>query len=340
MAKRTKIPPPVRSAVLMANRHACCVCGASGVHIHHINADNNDHQPENLAVLCFRHHDKAHSAGGLSAALTTDQIVSYKRSWEETCASAAARVARMRTAFVMVDYKNASRIRQLYEQVPLGQKQDACERLAKEFQAEQELREAKGVDRCIEINTSWNPVTESMLGYAAAGEVQPEMFKHVPGHSKDPLYPRVHASEPEYPQYDLWCQIMVRVLVATKGVLDMDALLQLEDPQNASLAGVLASVSGSVRGKVADPGQHEEVPTCRTLLTVGRGRVRWKSRLGLKTHYVYSDTAAMNLSKGPTDGLLLLRGVTGVERRKTGYTFVQVACTPLILGIGLQTVPD
>lgn len=308
--------------------------------MHHINGDNSDHRPENLAVLCLDHHDKAHSSGGLTVSLTTDQIVSYKRSWEETCASAAACVARMRTAFVMVDYKNASRIRQLYEQIPLTEKQSAYERLRMEFQAEDEVRKAKGVDRAIEPNTSWNSQTEVLLEYVARGEVHPDIFRDVLGHPKDPWYPRVHAWQPEYPGYDRWCQIMVRVLVATKGALDMDALVQLEDPENASLAGLLASVSGSVKGKVADPGQHEEVPTCKTLLTVGRGRVRWKSQLGLKTHYVYSDTAAMNLSKGPTDGLVVLRGVTDVERRKTGYTFVQFACTPLILGIGLQTVPD
>ena len=340
MARRTGVPSKTRSAVLIANRHACCVCGKSGVVIHHINGNNRDHRAENLAVLCLGHHDEAHSSGGLSAALTSEHIVSYKGSWEETCASAAARVARMRTAFVLVDYKNAARIRQLYEQVPLLQKRRAAEQLRAEFQEESGLGQAKGVDVCIEPNTSWPRSTERMLQYVGTGVVQPDCFDDVPPHPRDALYPRAHAWQPEYPHYDLWCQIMVRVLVATRGVCDMEALLQLDDPAKASVAGMLASFSGSLKGEVVDPWQYEHTPTCSTLLTVGRGRTRWKSLLGLKTHYVYSDTAAMNLSKGPTDGLALLRRITHVERRETGYTFVHFACTPLILGIGLHTVPD
>ena len=41
MIKRIKIPHKLYDAILLKNRHACCVCGKGDVQEHHINGDKN-----------------------------------------------------------------------------------------------------------------------------------------------------------------------------------------------------------------------------------------------------------------------------------------------------------
>jgi len=145
MSDRTKIPKEIRTRILMANAHSCCVCSSGGVQIHHINGDNSDHREENLAVLCLPHHDKATSPQGLTASLTAEQIRTYKRNWEEACKLRYQRIARSRTAFFMVDYKNAERIRQLYLQLTPNELKHAAEILRVEFLQESSLRAQQGL---------------------------------------------------------------------------------------------------------------------------------------------------------------------------------------------------
>jgi len=61
MSSRKALTEKQRPDILIANRHACCICAESGGQIHHINGDPSDNTPENLAVLCLPHHDKATS---------------------------------------------------------------------------------------------------------------------------------------------------------------------------------------------------------------------------------------------------------------------------------------
>ncbi len=122
---RTPIPDPLRSQILIANQHACCICGKPGVQVHHINGDPADHRPDNLAVLCLGHHDEATVVTGLSAKLSAAQVRKYKRKWERQCHERVMRAARGRTAFFMVDYKNAERIRQVYDQLTHAEYQQA-----------------------------------------------------------------------------------------------------------------------------------------------------------------------------------------------------------------------
>ena len=59
--ERVPIPAPIRAELLIGNQHACCICGKSGVQIHHINENPSDNKSSNLAVLCLHHHDEATS---------------------------------------------------------------------------------------------------------------------------------------------------------------------------------------------------------------------------------------------------------------------------------------
>jgi 5-methylcytosine-specific restriction endonuclease McrA len=110
---RTRIPNNIRSQILLTNKHLCCVCREGGLQIHHINSDASDNSLENLSVLCLKHHDMATAPRGMTARLKPEEIRKYKNSWEEECSKSSHLIARSRTAFFMVDYKNAERIRQL-----------------------------------------------------------------------------------------------------------------------------------------------------------------------------------------------------------------------------------
>jgi hypothetical protein len=61
--------------------------------VHHIEEWHlsRSHAPENLAVLCLEHHDKAHTTSLLSANLTPALLRDHKMRWEETTAQFDAR---------------------------------------------------------------------------------------------------------------------------------------------------------------------------------------------------------------------------------------------------------
>lgn len=72
--------------MLFANRFVCCVCRARdrGVIVHHI-AEwhvSHSHEPDNLAVLCSEHHDRAHTVSKLSRNLDAKTVRSLKQVWE------------------------------------------------------------------------------------------------------------------------------------------------------------------------------------------------------------------------------------------------------------------
>ena len=160
---RTPLPPALRSQILLANQHACCICGQAGVQIHHINSNPADNRAANLAVLCLSHHDKSTIVTGLSRKLSASDVRKYKRKWERRCHDRVLRAARGRTAFFMVDYKNAERIRQVYDQLSFAEQRQAYQILERELREEGKARKQQHFDICLEPNTAWNEVTKRML---------------------------------------------------------------------------------------------------------------------------------------------------------------------------------
>jgi len=336
MAKaRIAVPNPLRSEILLANQHACCVCGKSGVQIHHINSDPTDNRPANLAVLCLPHHDKATVVTGLSRKLTAVDIRKYKRNWEHQCHQRVLRAARGRTAFFMVDYKNAERIRQVYDQLSFVEQRQAYSILLKEFQEEEIARKKQHFDISTEPNTSWNKITERLLTWLQSGDSQPQSFLNIKGHPKDRLLPTGAIwIEKEIPLYDLWCQIMARAIITVRTPYDLDDLLKLQDPKAAKLDGCLVAFEGSLKGNVKSPKTWERWPVTSTKLTRSVNGARWSCDLKIKTHYVYSVTAAASLSDGYENGLMILRSITSV-RKRNGKTSVRFDAIPLIIGSGI-----
>ena len=332
---RVPIPDSVRIQVLLANRHACCLCQRIDVQIHHIdgNASNNDHS--NLAVLCLLHHDKVTAPPSLTASLKPAEIRTYKKSWEELCAKESVLLARSRTAFFMVDYKNADRLRQLFLQLSQNEYLDAYTLLTTQFMEEETWRKQQGFDVSLEPNTSWNPAVAQMLKFVRSGDVHPRCFQGCNGHPLDPLYARGFAADgtANFVYYDLWCQIMARAVLAARGSYDIEDLMQLKDLSGLSLEGKLISFFGRLRGSVAHPDQYVQQPLSQATLDMKIGAQRWRTELELKTHYVYSVTAAASLSKGCSSGLLMLREISEVKGKGNARR-VEFRCTPLIIGSG------
>src|ERR1044072_1158632 len=252
--ERIPFPNPLRSHIMIANQHACCICGKSGVQIHHINSDPTDNRAANLAVLCLPHHDKATIVTGLSRKLSASDIRKYKRSWERQCHERVLRAARARTAFFMVNYKNAERIRQVYDQLSFAEQRQAYDILVKEFQEEEVARKKQHFDISLEPNTRWGEITKRLLTWLKSGDSQPEPFLNIKGHIQDPLLPTGAVwIEKEIPLYDIWCQIMTRAIIAVRTPYDLDDLMKLEDPKAAKLEGSLVAFEGSLKGKENTP---------------------------------------------------------------------------------------
>ena len=56
MKRRTAIPAKIQGQILVANKHACCICQKPYVQIHHIDENPNNNDLSNLAVLCIDHY--------------------------------------------------------------------------------------------------------------------------------------------------------------------------------------------------------------------------------------------------------------------------------------------
>ena len=332
MSPPTSIPGSLRSQILLASRHACVICHKSDVQIHHIDGDGSNNVPENLVVLCTDHHDRATAPQGLTARLTAGEVGHYKSKWESECADRAQRVARGRSAFFMVDYNNAERLRQLLAQLTPEERVAATEVVREELIAELPLREEQGFDTSLEANLGSTALTSEFLKELESGAIHPSQLEGAEGHPADPLYP-THPGRKVV--YDLWCQTVARVLVAARRTYDISDLQRLS-PQDLDLKGAIISFEGVIRGDVPWPADWENTPVSSVEIVTTSGNVEWASILQIKTHYVYSTTAASSLSSGSANGLLVFRGFAGKSDGDDGP--VTYSATPLIIGTGVLLI--
>jgi len=330
---RKPIPGNIRSNILLANRHLCCVCKQGAIQIHHINSDPSDNSLENLSVLCLNHHEMATAPKGVTARLKPEEIIKYKNSWEEECSKTSHLIARSRTAFFMVDYKNAERIRQLYSQLKQNELNHAYSLLRGELIEEDRLRKEQGYDVSLEPNLSLNNYVIRLVEEIKSGDPHPKIFKDAPGHPKDSLYPAGPAFSPPKPFYDIWCQIMVRCLILSRKVYNIEDLMSFENIEDIDINGSLITFNGFLNGDVNPPGSYKTNPIGYTQLTIKDDMNVWLSKLSIKTHYVYSETAAESLSKGRSQGVLFFRSIDDIEISQEPRK-IKFSCTPLIMGCG------
>ena len=80
---RTPIPEDIASDVLFRHHHTCCVCNIErrSVQLHHIDDDNTNHAPENLAVLCLECHSDTQIRGGFGRKLRAQEVIKHRDDW-------------------------------------------------------------------------------------------------------------------------------------------------------------------------------------------------------------------------------------------------------------------
>jgi hypothetical protein len=78
------IPKTIEARILFDNDHTCCICNQVGkdVHIHHIDGDDQNNVPPNLAVLCLECHSKATGSRGFGRKYSPLEVQKYKQNWE------------------------------------------------------------------------------------------------------------------------------------------------------------------------------------------------------------------------------------------------------------------
>lgn len=82
---RAPIPPSVQAEVLVESRRRCCICfglnrdtSLKVGQIAHLDGDPSNPKKENLAFLCFDHHDKFDSKTSQSKNLTVEEVKHYR----------------------------------------------------------------------------------------------------------------------------------------------------------------------------------------------------------------------------------------------------------------------
>ena len=90
MAKRKRIPPDVETSVLAMSRRRCCLCFAlnrdSGIkkgQIAHLDQDSSNAALDNLAYLCFDHHDQYDSRTSQAKNVTLGEVRRYRTDLHE-----------------------------------------------------------------------------------------------------------------------------------------------------------------------------------------------------------------------------------------------------------------
>jgi hypothetical protein len=84
MTRSSKVPKQIEASVLFENDHTCCLCRERGKDVvtHHIDGDNSNHDPTNLAVLCLDCHSRVTGTRGLGRKYSSTEVEKYKRDWE------------------------------------------------------------------------------------------------------------------------------------------------------------------------------------------------------------------------------------------------------------------
>jgi hypothetical protein len=340
MKQRKKIPPKVESKILVANRHACCLCQRTDVQIHHIDENPANNDLSNLAVLCINHHDLATRKGGITRKLKPKEIKEHKKSWEKKCEEDILALARDRLTFYATAYKNPQRIREMFIQIPKRKLQKAVDILKDQIIEEQDRKTAdKGFDWQAVPKTDNN--TLRCLISIRDGELWPSWLPRVKGHPLDPEYP-IDLSPPDgmraFHLFDLYCQLIVRVITIINPTLLLEQIIKLKTPSLIdSLSGNLVVFRRKAYGKnIEFPRDYERQPVGLVQLRSKLNKINYCIDMTIKNMYIFSDTSVGYLENQKICGVGILGGAKDGPKPKK----VTIQVTPLLIGIGGYTGPN
>ena len=80
---RSKIPDNIANYILFLSDRTCCVCRVpnKSIQIHHIDGNPNNHDIDNLTLLCLQCHDDTQIKGGFGRKLNQSLIKIYRNDW-------------------------------------------------------------------------------------------------------------------------------------------------------------------------------------------------------------------------------------------------------------------
>ncbi len=83
---RKSISTQIQAEILVKSRRRCCICfglnrntGLKGGQIAHLDRNSSNNTPENLAFLCFDHHDEYDSITSQRKGFTAIEVKEYRR---------------------------------------------------------------------------------------------------------------------------------------------------------------------------------------------------------------------------------------------------------------------
>lgn len=273
---------------------------------------------------------------GLTKKIKPDQVKEYKQTWERGCANDIMSLSRSRFTFYYCVYKNPQRLRELLMQLNYKRREDACRRLVDRLVIEQPIKDE--ADSWLMGGGNAGPETDNRtrasLVSIARGENYPAYLGRYEPHPADPDYSRDCSTQEAmsaYHLYDLWCQVAGQVLAEAHGAMPLEDLYSYEHEEEFdAFAGQLVSFKLSVWGKdIHIPAYWKEHPTGRLTARKKANNKVYRVRMALRTMYLFSDTAAVNLERARVSGLGIFNGATEDDDGN-----IEMTVTPLLIGYG------
>ena len=300
-SKRKPISPKIQTAVLLANRHACCVCQKLRVQIHHIDDNPANNQISNLACLCHDHHDMATAISGLTKKLKSNQVKAYKQQWETHCAENIYALARTRFSFFYSMYKNPPRIREAIMRFSDAERKRAVAEVEAILDREADTR-ASGLFGEDRPNPGTDRATWLALRSIERGEPYPSYVHPCRMHEADPMYPFDFSTQEGLGTsyaFDHFVQAQLQVLVQARGATPLEDLYRLrtEDAFD-QFAGRLVTFTGGAWGsKLTLPKLWKRNPVGQIQMRKTISGVTFRTIMNINNMYLFSDTASMNLKR-------------------------------------------
>lgn len=315
--------------MLIANRHACCVCQKPHVQLHHIDDNPSHNDPANIACLCLNHHNMATMVVGLTKKLQPDAVRAYKAEWELHCSNDILALSRQRFTFYYCIYKNPQRIIGAFASLSEAERVSAAQSLRDRLLDEEPRKKEDslfGFNAVPRVDEHTGQALDSIFkGEATPAYLKPADLKFEPD---EPYRSPDHYMA--YHKYDLWCQIAGQTLAEARGTIPLEDLFKFETAEEIDkFSGSLISYRLSVRGKgVRPPRFHKEVPTASLHAKKKAGETTYNVEMNIRTVEIFSDTSAMNLQRGRISGLAILAGAQGKANA------ININLAPLLIGTG------
>lgn len=168
---RTEIPPEVAARLLFLSDRTCCVCRVRGkpVQIHHLDENPSNHDPANLAVLCFDCHRGTQLTGGFDRKLDGHQVALYRDDWQQLVAQERSRADAKREA---ARYEKELNVALATSVAEIYRENDAFEALAVHYYY---LGNAELRDKYIELAIRRDP-SDATITYLRGLQGRPDLI--------------------------------------------------------------------------------------------------------------------------------------------------------------------